>query len=208
MNFALAVVQGIDPKDTVEALLATQMAAVHSATMDAAANLAQAKYVEHRDSALLAVNKLARTFAAQVEALKKHRSAGEQTIKVEHVTVNEGGQAIVGIVKPQGVGVEQKSGANLMNLERLRRQAKLMHQAQRCSATSKRTGKPCQAPSVSGQRVCRFHGARGGAPKGQANGAWRHGFHTNEAVAERRTLNGLVREARASLRRLADERSD
>ena len=104
MNFALAVVQGIDPKDTVEALLATQMAVVHSATMDAAANLAQAKYVEHRDSALLAVNKLARTFAAQVEALKKHRSAGEQTIKVEHVTVNEGGQAIVGIVKPQGGG--------------------------------------------------------------------------------------------------------
>jgi hypothetical protein len=104
MNFALAVVQGIDPKDTVEALLATQMAIVHSATMDAAANLAQAKYVEHRDSALLAVNKLARTFATQVEALKKHRSAGEQTIKVEHVTVNEGGQAIVGIVKPQGGG--------------------------------------------------------------------------------------------------------
>jgi hypothetical protein len=52
----------------------------------------------------LAVNKLARTFAAQVEALKKHRSTGEQTIKVEHVTINEGGQAIVGIVKPQGGG--------------------------------------------------------------------------------------------------------
>jgi hypothetical protein len=48
------------------------------------------------------VNKLARTFAAQVEALKRHRSAGEQTIKVEHVTVNEGGQAVVGIVHPQG----------------------------------------------------------------------------------------------------------
>ena len=102
VNFAVAVIQGIEPKDTVEALLATQMAVVHSATMDAVANLAQAKYVEHRDSALLAVNKLARTFASQVEALKKHRSAGEQTIKVEHVTVNEGGQAIVGIVKPQG----------------------------------------------------------------------------------------------------------
>jgi hypothetical protein len=109
VNFAVAVIQGIDPKDTVEALLATQMAVVHSATMDAAANLAQAKYVEHRDSALLAVNKLARTFAAQVEALKKHRSAGEQTIKVEHVTVNEGGQAIVGIVKPQGGGGAAKT---------------------------------------------------------------------------------------------------
>jgi hypothetical protein len=96
----------------------------------------------------------------------------------------------------------QKSRANLMNLERLRHQAKLMHQAQRCSATSKRTGKPCQAPSVRGLRVCRFHGARGGAPTGPANGAWRHGLHTNEAIAERRQLNGLVREARVSLRQL------
>jgi hypothetical protein len=104
VNFAVAVVQGIEPKDTVEAHLATQMAVVHCATMDAAANLAQAKYIEHRDSALMAVNKLARTFATQVEALKKYRSAGEQTIKVEHVTVNEGGQAIVGIVMPLGGG--------------------------------------------------------------------------------------------------------
>ena len=51
--------------------------------------------------ALNAVNKLARTFTAQVEALKKHRSAGEQTIKVEHVTVNKGSQAIVGVVHRQ-----------------------------------------------------------------------------------------------------------
>jgi len=34
-------------------------------------------------------------FASQVEALKKYRSGGQQTIKVQHVTVNEGGQAIV-----------------------------------------------------------------------------------------------------------------
>ena len=33
----------------------------------------------------------ARTFAAQVEALKRYRSSGEQTTRVEHVTVNEGG---------------------------------------------------------------------------------------------------------------------
>jgi len=31
-------------------------------------------------------NKLARTFAAQVEALKRYRTGGEQTVRVEHVT--------------------------------------------------------------------------------------------------------------------------
>jgi hypothetical protein len=56
------------------------------------------------------LNKLARTFAAQVEALKKYRSAGEQTIKVQYVTVNDGGRAIVGNVKQGGGGTEKNGG--------------------------------------------------------------------------------------------------
>ena len=40
--------------------------------------------------------------AAQVEALKRYRSRGDQTVRVEHVTVNEGGQAIVGNVNHGG----------------------------------------------------------------------------------------------------------
>jgi hypothetical protein len=35
----------------------------------------------------------------------------------------------------------------------------------RCSATSKRTRRPCMAPAVTGWTVCRFHGARGGGTK-------------------------------------------
>jgi len=44
------------------------------------------------------------------------------------------------------------------------------HVAPRCGAKSKRTGQPCRAPAVRGWKVCRMHGARGGAPKGEANG--------------------------------------
>jgi len=40
----------------------------------------------------------------------------------------------------------------------------------RCSATSKRTKRPCMAPAVTGWTVCRFHEARGGGPKGSATG--------------------------------------
>jgi hypothetical protein len=39
-----------------------------------------------------------------VEALKRYRSRGDQTVRVEHVTVNEGGQAIVGNVNHGGRG--------------------------------------------------------------------------------------------------------
>jgi hypothetical protein len=98
-NFLLSVVKGIGPKDEIEAMLAAQMAAVHAATMTFARRLNHVDNLAQQDSAERAFNKLARTFTAQVEALKRYRSRGEQTVRVEHVTVNEGGQAIVGHVQ-------------------------------------------------------------------------------------------------------------
>jgi hypothetical protein len=109
LDFMLSVVRGISPRDETEALLAAQMSAIHNATMVAARRLNHVETIPQQDSASTMLNKLARTFAAQVEALKKYRSAGEQTIKVQHVTVNEGGQAIVGNVS-QGGGDMKKTG--------------------------------------------------------------------------------------------------
>ncbi len=71
--------------------------------------------------------------------------------------------------------------------------------APRCTATSKWTGKPCRAPAVRGWTVCRFHGARGGAPKGAQNGSYKHGLYTKEAVDERRHLRELLRQSREAL---------
>ena len=64
----------------------------------------------------------------------------------------------------------------------------------RCHATSKRTKKPCMGAAVKGWTVCRFHGARGGAPKGKRHGMYRHGLFTQEAIAERRMLRELLRQ--------------
>jgi len=104
LNFLLSVIKGVKPRDQVEALLAAQMAAVHAATMTFAFRLGRTKTIPQQDSVERAFNKLARTFAAQVEALKRYRSRGDQTVRVEHVTVNEGGQAIVGNVNHGGTG--------------------------------------------------------------------------------------------------------
>ena len=98
LNFMLAVVKGIEPEDQVESMLAAQMAAVHMATMTFARRLAHVETLPQQDSAERAFNKLARTFAAQVEALKRYRTGGEQKVTVEHVHVHRGGQAIVGNV--------------------------------------------------------------------------------------------------------------
>jgi hypothetical protein len=100
LNFMVAVVKGIAPRDEVEAMLAVQMAAVHDATVTFARRLAHVDNIAQQDSAERAFNKLARTFAVQVEALKRYRTGGEQKVTVHHVTVNEGGQAIVGAVSP------------------------------------------------------------------------------------------------------------
>jgi hypothetical protein len=97
-NFVFAVVRSVKPRDELEALLATQMGAIHSATMMLARRLNHVTNIPQQDAAERALNKLARTFATQMEALKRYRSTGQQKVTVEHVTVNAGGQAIVGAV--------------------------------------------------------------------------------------------------------------
>ena len=52
-----------------------------------------------------------------------------------------------------------------------------------------------------GWNVCRFHGARGGEPKGKANGAWKHGYYNGAAQAERVLVKRLLKNA-SSLRKL------
>jgi hypothetical protein len=111
VNFMLSVVKGIEPRDQVEAMLGAQMAAVHMASMTFASRLAHVETIQQQDSASNAFNKLTRTFAAQVSALKEYRSKGEQKMTVQHVHVADGGQAIVGNVNAQteGVGARKKT---------------------------------------------------------------------------------------------------
>jgi hypothetical protein len=111
-NFMLSVVRGIEPRDQIEAMLAAQMAAVHTASMTFARRLAQVENIPEQDSTERALNKLTRTFAAQMSALKEYRSKGEQKMTVQHVHVAEGGQAIVGNVSAPapGGGANRKAG--------------------------------------------------------------------------------------------------
>jgi len=98
INFMLSIIQGIKPRDQIETMLAVQMAAVQMSIMTFARRLANADNILQQDSAERAFNKLTRTFTTQMEALKRYRTGGEQKVTVQHVTVGEGGQAIVGNV--------------------------------------------------------------------------------------------------------------
>ncbi len=88
----------IAPQDGLEGLLASQMVACHNLSLYMMQKAVRAEYMNQLEIYLNQANKLMRTFTAQVEALKRYRSKGEQKVTVEHVHVNEGGQAIVGAV--------------------------------------------------------------------------------------------------------------
>jgi hypothetical protein len=98
LNFMVAVIKGINPRDQMEAMLAAQMAAVHDAIMTFTRRLANVETIAQQDSAERALNKLARTFAGQMDALQRYRNGGEHKVMVQQVSVSDGGQAIVGNV--------------------------------------------------------------------------------------------------------------
>ena len=102
LNFMLSVIAGVEPRDQMEAMLVAQMAATHMATMSFASRLTSATTIYEAEAAEKAFTKLARTFTTQMEALNRYRGKGQQKMTVEHVHVNDGGQAIIGDVNKGG----------------------------------------------------------------------------------------------------------
>jgi hypothetical protein len=110
LNAALAAVTGIGPQDEAEAMLATQMVAVHWVAM-ALLRKANDRALLN-DAGNLAV-KLLRTYTTQLEALKRYRSAGEQRVVVQHqhvnVTADQAAVQVNAAPAPQGEGDGTKS---------------------------------------------------------------------------------------------------
>jgi hypothetical protein len=98
LEFAVSVIKGIKPTDQLEVMLAAQMAVMFMLNMKQLQQLRDTMGTPEHDSAGRTVAKLARTYTDQMGALKRYRTGGEQKVTVQHVSVNEGGQAIVGNV--------------------------------------------------------------------------------------------------------------
>ena len=72
------------------------------------------------------------SFAALTDALNRHRGKGsQQVVRVEHVTVQAGGQAIVGAV-PRRAGARTET-----RIEPVHRQPWPMHLSPRCGARTR-----------------------------------------------------------------------
>ena len=101
VNASLAFIEGAKPRDEIECALVIQMACTHSATMAVLNRLGGASGDRTVAAMASAAARLLRAYATQVEALRRLRNGNSQTVRVEHVHVNEGGQVLIGNVSSE-----------------------------------------------------------------------------------------------------------
>lgn len=83
------------PTSAVEGMAAAQLVALHNAAMECARRaMIPDQTAEGRKANLDGANKCSRTFAVLLDSLNKHRGKGQQTVRVEHVTVDARQQTV------------------------------------------------------------------------------------------------------------------
>lgn len=105
----MASMTGIAPQDETEGMLAAQMVATHHASMECyRRSMIEGQTFEGREQNLRFADRLSKTYAHQLDALKRYRRKADQTVRIERVVVKDGGQAIVGNVT-RGAGMENET---------------------------------------------------------------------------------------------------
>ena len=107
MNAALAMIEAVAPKDEIEGALAVgDGACTHAAAIAIFAKLDDRHSQRERRVAAFGSTaaRLMKAYATQVEVLRRLRHGGHQVVRVEHVHVNDGGQAVIGNVKKSDEG--------------------------------------------------------------------------------------------------------
>jgi hypothetical protein len=94
IDFMLGFLQSRAPKDEIESMVVSQMAATHVAIMRYAHRLSEAESIEERDSAERAYNKLIRTFVGLLEVYDRRWAATREAL-VAPVLVSGGAQTII-----------------------------------------------------------------------------------------------------------------
>ncbi len=107
-NLALQSLADSSPRDATEARLCLQATALYSQGMHYLSRAEGSNMLFHSEFYMKCAIKLLRLHNETVDAISKYRRGGEQRVLVQHVNVNEGGQAIVGTIN-HGGGVNKKT---------------------------------------------------------------------------------------------------
>lgn len=99
-NAGMAIMAAVEPKNELEATLASQIVAANDCAFRCMRSMAGSDHADHHKMYGELANKFLRTSAVTVEALAKLRRNGEQVVR--HVHVNDGGQAVFAQTINQG----------------------------------------------------------------------------------------------------------
>lgn len=98
---AVDAAQSIGARNSLEKMLAHQLAALHSVAMRTMDRASIAK-PEHQAGILNSAIRAMTAFQGGLHTLQRLRADGSQTVTVRHVTVEAGGQAVIGNVEAGG----------------------------------------------------------------------------------------------------------
>ncbi len=103
---AAVALAAFEPRTPIEGMLAAQAVAQHFASMECARRaMVAGQPLETAQTYRKAAANAARTCIELVGAIDRHRGKHrQQTVRVERVTVQAGGQAVVGVVQTGGAG--------------------------------------------------------------------------------------------------------
>lgn len=111
MKLAILTLAELKPIGAAEGMLAAQMIASHEAAMECMRRaMAPSQPFHVREQNLKHAAKMMSLYERQLAALDKRRGGGRQKITVEHVTVQAGGQAIVGDVHAETLNPSSPAG--------------------------------------------------------------------------------------------------
>lgn len=103
-NMVINTFKALSPKDEIEGMLVCQLIALQAQAMEFMSRSVVSTQSTHGvDLNINRSTKLLRLHHETMEALNRYRKKGTQTMIVQHVQVNQGGQAIVGQVQHGGV---------------------------------------------------------------------------------------------------------
>ena len=97
------MIEAAAPKDEIEGALAIRMACTHWAAMVVLSSLGGGGGSERRTPALgSAAARILKAYAKQVEVFRRLKHGTGQYVRVEHVHIHDGGQAVIGNVSARG----------------------------------------------------------------------------------------------------------
>lgn len=93
-----AIIEALDPADSTQLLLAAQLASMHKLSQKLLSQAYNSQRLDHIQIFINLAVKTSNVFNQQISVMQKLKCGGQQKVVIEHVSVNNGSQAVIGTI--------------------------------------------------------------------------------------------------------------